>query len=541
MLNFKSACIMKKFIIIYLCVAGIAGLQSCSEFLDEENRNFLSDEILVNDPEALDQLVANAYDKLRLATTFYELDHQGTDVFTRRDIVSGISELNDYVNLRPANWALQTYWTNYYQVIAGANTAIGRADEIEGLSDGEKSRGVGEARFLRAYAYFHLVENFGGVPLVLNEVSSAQTDFTRAGEAEVYTQIIADLDDALNSVDENPDQYGRVSKDAVRHLKAKVLLTRGYKDFGSSQDFADAAALAETVISNHPLVDDFASLAARENQRNQEVIFALLYGSDPVSRGIGNNRHLLFKFIYDVYPGQTRSTLYHRGLGRAPTPYFFELFKEGDEREDATIRRLMIAEVNSQDGTIKQGDTSIYFPKTPWTQELINSKPYAVINPGRYFVPNGLTQVHFPMFKKFDDPGVPYTNPGINPDGERDAVLMRSGETRLIAAEAYLQAGEPEKAAGHVNALRGRAGLETMVSPDEVDIDLILDESAIEMAGEISRWMDLKRTGKLEERVLAHNPHAALNQAIKPLHYLRPIPQSEVDVSGGTIEQNNGY
>lgn len=324
-------------------------------------------------------------------------------------------------------------------------------------------------------------------------------------------------------------------------MKAKVLLTRGYKDFGSAADFTEAAALAETVIVNHPLVGNFESLVSRENQRNSEVIFAVLYGADPVARGIGNFRHLLLKFVYDVYPGQTRSTLYHRGLGRSPTPYFFDLFEDGDEREAATVRRLMIAEVNSADGAIMAGDTSIYFPKTPWSQQEIQSKEYEVINPGEYYSPNGITQVHFPMFKKFDDPGVPYTNPGINPDGERDAVLMRSGETRLLAAEAYLQAGNTTEAAEHLNALRTRAGLDNLINPDDVTLDLILDESAIEMAGEISRWMDLKRTGKLIERVLEHNLHAALNNAIKPFHYRRPIPQSEVDVSNGSIEQNEGY
>ncbi|WP_162342460.1 RagB/SusD family nutrient uptake outer membrane protein [Cyclobacterium salsum] len=532
---------MKNKSIILLYTAALFTFTACADYLEEENRNFLSDQILLSNPQALDQLVANGYDRLRLATSNFDLDHQGTDVFTRRDIVAGISDLNDYVNLLPTNGAVGAYWANYYNVIAAVNTAISRVDEIQGLTAADRTRGLAEAKFLRAYSYFHLVENYGEVPLILEEIQTAQTEFSRASEAEVYGQIITDLDEALAGVDETPSLYGRASKDAVRHLKAKVLLTRGYKDFGNETDFTEAAALAETVVANHPLVDDFASLVSRENQRNSEVIFAVLYGADPVARGIGNFRHLLFKFVYDVYPGQTRSTLYHRGLGRAPTPYFYELFEEGDEREAATVRRLMIAEVNSAEGAITAGDTSIYFPKNAWSQEEIQSKEYEVINPGEYYTPNGITQVHFPMFKKFDDPGVPYTNPGINPDGERDAVLMRSGETRLIAAEAYLQAGNTTEAAEHLNALRSRAGLDNPIAPADVTLDLILDESAIEMAGEISRWMDLKRTGKLIERVLEHNPHAALNNAIKAFHYRRPIPQSEVDVSNGSIEQNEGY
>lgn len=68
-----------------------------------------------------------------------------------------------------------------------------------------------------------------------------------------------------------------------------------------------------------------------------------------------------------------------------------------------------------------------------------------------------------------------------------------------------------------------------------------MDERARELAGEANRWMDLKRTGKLIERTLANNPHAALNGALEQKHLLRPIPQAEIDNSGGSISQNPGY
>jgi len=532
---------MKKIYNIILSIILIVSLVNCKGFLDEENRESLTDAVIFNNPQSFDQLVANVYDRMRIATTFYDLDHLGTDIFTRGEVVGGINELNDYVNLRPVNGALITFWRNYYQIISSANIAIDRTNEIVGLTDAQRNRGIAEVKFFRAFSYFQLVEHFGGVPLVLNEIRSAQSVFHKSTEEEVYAQILQDLADALVGVEESPSQFGRVSKDAARHLTAKVLLTRGYKAFGSSQDFSEAAGLAETVVMNKPLVNSFSSLHSRENQQNSEVIFSLLYGSNPVSRGVGNNRHLLFKFSYDVYPGQTRSILYHRGLGPAPTPFFYTLFEDGDERETATIRRVLIAEVNNANYQIQVGDTSLYFPKTPWSQAVRDSKNYPVVNPGEYYIPNGITQVHYPMFRKFDDPGVPYTNPGINPDGERDAVIMRSGETRLIAAEAFLNLGNLDKAAEHLQALRTRAGLVSPVNMDALNVDYILNESAKELAGEVSRWMDLKRTGKLLERVLEYNPHAALNRAMIPIHLLRPIPQSEVDVSGGTISQNPGY
>lgn len=526
--------------LIAIFFAAIA-MTSCSDFLEEENRQSLTGNEIFNDPASFDQLVAQMYYRARFATANFDVEQLGTDIYTRGGIIGGIDELNDYVNLRPFHGSLQSTWDNYYYLIASANTTIDRSAEITGLADANKTKGIGEAKFFRAFAYFNLVEQFGGVPLIVKEVRTAQTDFTRAEESAVYTQILQDLDDALAAVDEAASAYGRVTKDAVRHLKSKVLLTKGYKSFKGANDFSEAAALAETVVSKHPLAADLNALFTKAGQRNGEVIFSILYGSNPVTRREGNSRHLLFKFSYDVYPGMTRSTLYHRGLGPAPTPFFFSLFEDGDKREDVTVRRTLVAELNDANRGVKIGDTVIHFPKTAWSPAVIATKKYAVVNPGSYFTPNGTTQIQYPMFRKFDDPGVPYTNPGIIPEGERDAVIMRSAETRLIAAEAYLNAGDKAKAAAHVNALRTRAGLTKMLTADEITIDVILNESAKELAGEVSRWTDLKRTGKLLERALAHNPHVALNKALKDFHLLRPIPNREVDLGDGKITQNPGY
>jgi len=529
---------MKKLIYSVLITAS---LTSCSDFLEEENRQALTDAVIFRDPSSFDQLVANTYNRARATTSTLDLEIMGTDIYTRGTIVAGIDELNDYVNLRPFNGALGATWNSNYSLIAAANTAIDRSETIQGLSAAAKTKGIGEVKFFRAMAYFTLVEQFGGVPLILNEVRSSNVDFTRAEESQVYTQILADLTDALAAVDETPTQFGRVSKSAVRHLRAKVLLTRGYKSFKVATDFAEAATLAEEVISKHPLATNLNTLFTRAGQRNNEVIFSILYGTNPVNRGVGNNRHLMFKFVYDVYPGMTRSILYHRGLGPAPTPFFFSLFEDGDMREQVTYRRTLFAEVNNAARGVAIGDTVIHFPKTAWPASLIATKKYTVVNPGNYFTPNGITEVQYPMFRKFDDPGVPYTNPGINPEGERDAVIMRSAETRLIAAEAYLNTGDRTRAAQHINALRTRAGLTRQIAPADVTIDLILDESAKELAGEVSRWLELKRTGRLIARATAHNPHVALNKSLQPFHLLRPIPNREIDLSAGKIQQNPGY
>ncbi len=532
---------LKIYRIVILAISFLVGTTSCDNFLEEENRESLTDATFLGDQGAFEALVANIYNKMRTATTYYDVDELGTDIVTRGSAIVGTDELNDYVNMSTSNYAFLSSWQDHYNLIAAANVVMSRADDIADLTAAAKITGIGQAKFFRAYGYFHLVEHFGGVPLVLEEITTAQTNFTRNTEEEVYTQIIADLDEALDGVDETPAQYGRVSKDAVRHLKALVLLTRGYKSFAGSTDFADAAALAETVLANHPLEADFGTLTDINNQRNDEVIFALLYGSNTVSQGKGNNRHQKYKFIYYTYPGmKPASSLYQKGLGPALTPFYYSLFEDGDERADATFRRVIYAEQNSADATILAGDTAIYFPTVAWDQAAIDAVPYAVINPGTYFTNDGVTDVHYPMFKKFDNPGVAYTNEGIDPLGTRDAVIFRSGDTKLIAAEAYLANGNTASAATHLTELRTRAGIpSSTVNASDVDLDLILDERARELAGEVSRWMDLKRTSKLIERVLAHNPHAALNNAIKPKHLYRPIPQNEIDQTHGSLTQND--
>lgn len=536
-------------IIVILLTAGVF-TTSCDSYLEEENKSSITIETGSSDPETFNQLVASVYQKARETTThyqpdmYYTLEDLGTDIVTRRSTIQGVDEINDYVNMNSFTWAVGVYWNNQYSIIAAANTAIDNAENIVGLDDSEKALGIAESKFFRAWSYFNLVENYGGVPLVLNQVTNGQTSYPRDTEEAVYTQIVQDLQDALAGVPSTVSVYGRVTKDAVRHLLSKVLLTRGYKSFGSSSDFTEAASLAETVISSHPLVSTFASLVDIGNQRNSEVIFSYLFGSNSVSRGWGNSKHMLYKFRFYDYPGLEKTV---QGLGGMPTPFYYSLFEDSDERAAATFTRVNYATedyVGDENGTpvnVAAGDTAIYFPKTVWTPTQIAAKRYRVINPGTYFQNNGVTNTHFPMFTKFDDPTIPFTQPDQSSQGERDMVMMRSGEAYLIAAEAYLGLNNTIDAAARLTSLRSRAGLTTAVVPGDVDLDFILDERARELTGEVNRWMDLKRTGKLIERTLLHNPHAALNNALTTKHLLRPIPQSEIDASEQTITQNPNY
>ncbi|MEE3243142.1 MAG: RagB/SusD family nutrient uptake outer membrane protein, partial [Bacteroidota bacterium] len=125
-----------------------------------------------------------------------------------------------------------------------------------------------------------------------------------------------------------------------------------------------------------------------------------------------------------------------------------------------------------------------------------------------------------------------------------DIVLSRLGETYLIAAEAYLQAGQPGTGLTFLNDVRERAGV-VDATLAEFDIDYILDERGRELMGEYHRWFDLKRTGTLIERASAYHylvEEGNFNGANGELKILRPIPQSALDLNqNNDFEQNPAY
>jgi hypothetical protein len=136
--------------------------------------------------------------------------------------------------------------------------------------------------------------------------------------------------------------------------------------------------------------------------------------------------------------------------------------------------------------------------------------------------------------------------------GNRDFYLMRLGEAYLIAAEAYLKAGNISEAVNRINTIRRRAagGNSYMdITGADLSIDFILDERTRELVGEENRWTELKRTGKLIERTLKYNwwansPYIPGGQPyLSEHHMLRPLPYSWWSLLANKEEvlQNPGY
>ncbi|MDO6602091.1 RagB/SusD family nutrient uptake outer membrane protein [Arenibacter palladensis] len=537
---------------IALLVISIA-LNSCNEYIQEDAYSDVTSETFLNEDNA-DQLVVGVYTATRATYRNHGYKFEGTDIFTTKNELFSFSSTNDYTNfVAPETNGI---WTSNYNVVAKANTAINRYENQISWSDnnlGIKAYGIAQARALRALAFFNLVVQYGGVELGLEEPLSIRNDYTRSTEEETFSLIISELEAAIPNL-ENEPATGRFSKRAAQHLLSEVYLTRAYKSFAGSNDFQTAADLAVQAIGSYDIrSQSFAQVFDYDNQVNPEILFAAQWENNEFTEDRNNNKHSLFMYGVQELPGVSRANQYGVSDGsQMMTPYFYSLFEDNDSREDATIHRVLYADEDSSwgDDTIVPGDTIVYFPKqaldlTELTDKLdrywvyqpdqyLHGKP-ADIAGVNYLYSTGLF-THFPIMKKFDDE-VYFDQNG----GARDTFIFRVAGTHLLAAEAFLGAGNTAQALFHLNRVRERAtGVADHYST--IDLEDILVENALELAGEDNRWAVLKRMGKLEERINLYNPHVIDHGAFdSSKHLLRPIPTREIALSPNTMVQNPNY
>ncbi|MCY7352756.1 MAG: RagB/SusD family nutrient uptake outer membrane protein [Cytophagaceae bacterium] len=534
---------------------------SCEKQLLEDVRTQVTDSYL-NTAAGFQEAVNASYGSLKPVFCAIEdngiipnLTVFGTDTYTNG--FDGAYKMMNFYNadLNPRTPALTRNWNNLYVAINTCNAVISRAPQVTGLTDAVKNTRVAEVRFIRAQYYFMLVQLFGPVHLTLTETTGVQAAATRAPVKDVYEAIIKDLDFAIQTLPATATPYGRVTKPAAENALALVYLTRATSEAKQADDYAKAAELAKGVISkyNFKLLDEFGSVFLQGSaEKNSEVIWAIQNNKDVISNGPGNTMHLYFIMKYDDLPGLQRDIANGRPYARyKPTDFVLNtLFNRAvDSRYTKSFKRVFYCNkpgtyaIAGRPVTLATGDTAVYLADREYTAAELSRTKYSVYPPSRQ------TERVFPTLTKFLDP----ERQGINDQpGSRDLLYFRLAETYLIAAEALLMTGNKAEAATLVNVVRRRAAKagatssETTanrtameVTPDQLDLDFMLDERARELLGEGNRWFDLVRTGKLLERVKKYNPFAAAN--IKPFHVLRPIPQEQIDRTEGGLPQNPGY
>jgi hypothetical protein len=403
----------------------------------------------------------------------------------------------DNFNIPATNPLSNRLWGGCYVGIGRANVVIQRVPGIANMSDAIRKRSIGEAQFLRAKYYFDLVRAFGDVPLITTPPTTLdQVNIPRSPEAQVYDQIVSDLEAAFTNLPGNYSgaDLGRATKWSAAGLLAKVQLTRGNKP--------EAARWAREVISNSgkSLWPNYGDNFKVENENGRESLFEVQYVSGLnqwTQDGLGFSGN---EFFGPRGQGLTPQGGYGFNI---PEAEFVAGYETGDLRRDVTIWK----------------------PGDPYPAGSTSTAQPASL-PGS---PNG-----FGVKKWF----VGKTNTNIW-DSPLNIPVLRLGEVYLILAEA---AGPTPEGLEAINKVRRRAFGLDINQPSAKDLsastpnftDAVIRERRYELAFENDRWFDLKRTGKL-----LNNP-ALQAKGIKAFNVVLPIPQSERDANAN-LSQNPGY
>jgi len=565
----------------------------CKDILEEEPRSILVPSFL-GTPQGVEAGLTGVYSGYRNIYGNEQAMYMavtGTDEFMRGIAdQEGFHEYARGQGFTPTAGVLSNQWNNYYQFINDANGVLKYATTVQGIPAARIQQVVAETKVLRAHYYFLMVQQWGDVPLQLEFRDTPTKDIARAPLADVYNAIIADLTDALANIADTPAQPGRVTRATALHILAKVYLTRASSAAKQADDYAKAAQFAEELITNQArygkgLEADPARVFADGNENGKEVLFNIQYGTDATFTQTSENNYFnggnassfFYRSRYEQgVPNMVRDLRNGRPFARfVPTPYLLNSYNLAGETgaqlrtTDTRYNKWFTTTwyVNSPGAAGGStaaviGDTSLWYPNrelpAATLQRIANRRPA----PYRVILPSQHTREYYPVMNKYDDVRRASTNaPSVRP-----FIVYRLSETYLIAAEANMYLNNTAKAVDQINTVRVRAAApgreaQMRITASQLNIDFILDERTRELGGEVMRWMDLVRTGKLIERVktnpvtrvpatvnktLAANgisgtygSDAAAN--IQPYHVLRPIPQQDIDRTSGKTTQNPGY
>ena len=548
---------MKK-IYLFVLMLSVLFMPGCD--LEEHPQTILTPGDFYKTKQGIETLVYSCYSKMRFlggGNNFYRLQMMGTDVCQAG--TSSHPNLEDNYQMAPTDGPCTSFWTEAYTTINACNYVTGYLPLISDMTGAEKSVREAEARFIRAFLYYHLTMQFGDVHFTLEPTEDVETEANRTALNTIWDEsVYPDLEFAVANLPAKQADYGRVDQWAAKFFLAYVLLSDSR---ANATQWNRAAQLCEDVYTNshYKLQKTSAMIFDEDNEHNDEIIWSIQFPQDELYLQGGNYSHLLFVTSYQDCPGMTRVVQYGRSyIQFKPTARYFDLYDETvDSRYEAywldtwlcTLPGTWTVKVEGVDykRTYALGDTTIVMPKRAWTKEEIDSKPYRVFNPelstpitsiagGTYYRQD---LRFYPTLKKLMDGKRPTPNEAR---GNREWVVLRLAEAYLLAGEAYFRAGNKAEAVKNFNVVRERAAKpgkvqEMRITEQDLSIDWILDERARELFGEDNRWTDLKRLGKLPERAIL-NPNV---KEWKDYYMLRPIPQAQRDRCSNDYPQNPGW
>ena len=398
--------------------------------------------------------------------------------------------LYDTFTVTSTEGSLQGFWTGQYQNINLCNQVL---DNIPAITMDEtlKARYIAEAKFVRAYAYFRLVRAYGDVPLRLAVPKDAsEYNVARAPKDQVYAQIEQDLKDAAAAlpVSYGSTDLGRATKGAALGLHAKVALYQ--------KKWNDVVTLSNQVIgSGYNLLPDFEKVFRTNNENSSESIFEIQAELLPGNGDASNSQYSQVQGVAGVTAG---------GWGfNVPSAALAAAFEPNDPRRDATI--------------IFRGETTPDGSVIPTTvpNPMYNQKSYVPFNQ--------------------------YVS-GFNQGAQQNIRVLRFSDILLMNAEAANETGDAAQALTSLNKVRARARgtnpltvLPPVIATDQATLRAaIYKERQVELAMESDRYFDVIRQGRAAEVFGPKGWKANKNE-------VWPVPQTEIDLSGGLLTQNPGY
>ncbi|MHB9143434.1 MAG: RagB/SusD family nutrient uptake outer membrane protein [Paludibacter sp.] len=467
---------------LYLIViASLALFSSCNDFLTADLKGDYTSENYYTSPEAATMAVTGVYNSLYGSTLWMFGDVASDDAVKGGNAgdQADINGINDFTATSD-NGILNTYWQATYETIARANNAIAYIAPMS-FDATLRDRLVGEAKFLRAYSYFNLVNIFGKVPLKLEpQLTSATINVGLSETSAIYAQIEKDLTEAIAVLPASyPTEAGRITRGAAYALLAKAdLYQQKY-----SACLTNIQALED--LHQYNLVKNYSDLFKEGAEDSVEVIFGIRYINN-TEVSLGNNLSVWFSpsieggYYFD-----------------APTQNYVDAFVDkttdgnDDPRLDASIGR----------------DGKPWFNSTTFSSSWSEATGYLV--------------------KKYDED----TKVGVAKDQSTIPYLaIRYADILLMKAEAINETGGTDavtNAAIEVDKVRGRVGLAPTTATTQATMRTVIqNERRKELGFEFHRFFDLMRWGQA-------TAEAALGTDLKwtaPRFYF-PLPQSELDTN----------
>ena len=368
--------------------------------------------------------------------------------------------IRDYTTAA-SNTLIYQYWQEYYKSLFTINTVLEKI-EGAGLDAAYTNRTKGEMMFLRGLYYYNMLQLFGGVPLVTKPISATEAySILRATEAQMYTQIVSDLQFAASNLPlaTAVPAVGRASKGAAQTVLGKVYLSQGNKT-------AAATVLTEVYTSTqYSLLPQYTSLFGANVKNTKESIFEIQY--------LGGNASNPFSPYWTAYAPVTNGviTKYGGGINQVTDDLYNE-YETGDARRDASI--------NLGYNDARGNFVGIKFPKKWEDRTALSSGTQELSN--------------------------------------NNFMVLRYADVLLLLTEAT---NDPK----YMNEVRGRVNLPAYGSAGYPSakygtLALALEhERRVELALEFHRFFDLKRTG----RALA--VLTAKGKAVNQNRLVFPIPQ----------------